>query len=189
MLQIQDFLVCERPIPNFIKEIDMENQVPTFRQMYFNDLAFKSLLQLAYGPIFFLIVVGIVEPMFRLIIASFTIPLSIIGILGSIYRYNSVRATFRDGITVKGKMLYRENIVTERSKNSSDVRKRAYFITVGYNVHGVEYKERIRLPGAPYFFGINHEGQEFDLVLKETSPKNVLIKHVYLDYDPTIPNK
>lgn len=167
----------------------MQNQIPTFRQMYFNDLAFKSLIQLSFGPIFFLIAVGIVEPMFRLIIASFTIPLSLIGIVSAIYYYNVIQSTFRDGLTVKGKMLFRENIVTERSKNSSAVRKRAYFITVGYNVHGVEYKERIRLPDAPFVLGIVKEGQEFDLVLKETSPKRVFIKHVYLDYDPTIPNE
>jgi len=167
----------------------MENQVPTFRQMYFNDLAFKSLLNLTFGPLFFWAAIFFIEPMFRLIVTGMTFPLSIIGLLGSIYRYNSVRATFRDGITIKGKMLFRENIVTERSKNSSSVTKRAYFITVGYNVQGVDYKERIRLPGAPYFYGINHEGQEFDLVLKETSPRNVLIKHIYLDYDPTIPEK
>jgi hypothetical protein len=162
----------------------MENQVPTFKQIYWNDLGFKSLINLSYGPIVFLIAVGIVEPMFRLIIASFTIPLSLIGIIASIYWYKSIRSTFRDGITVKGKMLFRENIVTERSKNSSAVRKRAYFITVGYNVNGVEYKNRIRLPDAPFLYGIVKEGQEFDLVLKETSPKNALIKHIYLDYVP-----
>lgn len=167
----------------------MQNQIPTFRQMYYNDLTFKSFIQLIYGPIIFLVAVGIVEPMFRSVIASFTIPLSIIGILCAIYRYNLIQSTFRDGVTVKGKMLFRENIVTRTSKNSSAAKKRSYYITVGYHVNGVEYKQRVRLPEAPFLLGINHEGQEFDLVLKETSPKNVFIKHVYLDYDPTIPNK
>lgn len=168
----------------------MENQIPTFKQIYWNDVAFKSLIQLIYGPIVFLIAVGIVEPMFRLIIASFTIPLSLIGVIASIYWYKSIQSTFRDGITVKGKMLFRENIVSN-SKNSSGSysKKRSYYITVGYQVHGVEYKERVRLPDAPFLYGINHEGQEFDLVLKESSPKNVLIKHIYLDYDPNIPNE
>lgn len=168
----------------------MENQVPTFKQIYWNDLAFKSWLQLTYGPIVFLIAIGIVEPMFRLVIASFTIPLSIIGALCAIYRYRLIQSTFRDGMTVKGKFLFRENIVSN-SKNSSGSysKKRSYYITVGYHVNGVEYKERIRLPDAPFLYGINQEGQEFDLVLKESSPKNVLIKHIYLDYDPTIPNE
>lgn len=164
----------------------MQNQIPTFRQMYYNDLIFKSFIQLSYGPLIFLVAVGIVEPMFRLVIASFTIPLSLIGIILAIYRYNLIKSTFQDGLSVKGKMLFRENIVTERAKNSSAVKKRAYYITVGYHVNGVEYKERIRLPEAPFLIGINHEGQEFDLVLKETSPKRVFIKHVYLDYDPTL---
>lgn len=168
----------------------MQNQIPTFRQMYNNDLIFKSFIQLAYGPILFLIAVGIVEPMFRLVIASFTIPLSIIGILCTIYRYNLIQSTFRDGMTVKGKFLFRENIVTNSKNNSGSYsKKRSYYITVGYHVNGVEYKERIRLPNAPFLYAINQEGQEFDLVLKETSPKRVFIKHVYLDYDPNIPNK
>jgi hypothetical protein len=167
----------------------MQNQIPTFRQMYYNDLIFKSFIQLSYGPIIFLVAVGIIEPMFRLIIASFTIPLSILGILLTIYRYKMIQSTFQDGMTVKGNFLSRENIVTERAKNSSAVRKRAYYITVGYNVQGVEYKQRIRLPEAPFLLGINHEGQEFDLLLKETSPKKVFIKHIYLDYDPAIPNE
>ncbi|HCR72383.1 MAG TPA: hypothetical protein DIW23_13120 [Anaerolineae bacterium] len=168
----------------------MQNQVPTFKQIYWNDLAFKSWLQLSYGPILFLIAIGIVEPMFRLVIASFTIPLSIIGILCAIYRYRLIQSTFRDGVTVKGKMLFREDIVTN-SKNSSGSysKKRSYYITVGYQVNGVEYKERVRLPDAPFLYGINKEGQEFDLVLKETSPKKVFIKHVYLEYAPNTPNK
>ena len=118
-----------------------------------------------------------------------TVPLSILGILLTIYRYKMIQSTFQDGITVKGKMLFRENIVTERAKNSSAVKKRVHFITVGYHLNGVEYQQRIRLPDAPYLYGINHDGQEFDVVLKETSPKNVFIKHVYLDYDPTLLNK
>ncbi len=167
----------------------MQNQIPTLKQIYHNDLAFKSWVQLIYGPILFLIAVGIVEPMFRLIIVSFAIPLSIIGVLCAVYRYNLIQSTFRDGITVKGKMLFREDIVTNTSKNSSSSKKRSYYITVGYQVSGVEYQQRIRLPDAPYFYGINKEGQEFDLVLKESSPKKVFIKHVYLDYAPNIPNK
>ncbi|KXK14431.1 MAG: hypothetical protein UZ14_CFX002001196 [Chloroflexi bacterium OLB14] len=167
----------------------MQNQIPTFKQIYSNDVSFKSLIQLIYGPLIFLIGVSIVEPMFRLIIAAFTIPLSLIGVIASIYWYKSIQSTFRDGITVKGKMLFRENIVTNTSKNSSSSQKRSYYITVGYQVSGVEYQQRIRLPDAPYFYGINHEGQEFDLVLKEATPQNVLIKHVYLDYDPNIPNE
>lgn len=168
----------------------MQNQIPTFRQMHSNDVIFKSFIQLSYGPILFLIAVGIVEPMFRLVIASFTIPLSIIVILCAIYRYRLVQSTFEDGMTVKGKFLFRENIVTN-SKNSSGSysKKRSYYITVGYHVNGVEYKERVRLPGAPFLYAITKEGQEFDLVLKETSPKRVFIKHIYLDYDPSIPNK
>ena len=168
----------------------MQNEVPTFKQIYHNDLAFKSLINLIYGPLIFWAAIFFIEPMFRLIVTAMTIPLSILGVIFAIFRYKSIQSTFRDGVTIKGKMLFREHIVTN-SKNSSGSysKKRSYYITVGYHVHGVEYKQRVRLPGAPYFYGINHEGQEFDLVLKETSPKNVLIKHIYLDYDPTIPRE
>jgi hypothetical protein len=168
----------------------MQNQIPTFRQIYYNDLAFKSLIQLIYGPLVFWAAIFFIEPMFRLIVTAMTFPLSLLGIIFSIYRYKSIRNTFEEGVTVKGKMLFREHIVSN-SKNSSGSysKKRSYYITVGYHVNGVEYKQRIRLPDAPFLYGIDHEGQEFDLVLKETSPKNVLIKHLYLEYDPSIPHE
>lgn len=167
----------------------MQNQIPTFRQMYYNDVIFESFIKMIYGPLIFWIAIFIVEPMFRLIVTAMTMPLSILGIILTIYRYKLIQSTFQDGTTIKGKMLFRENIVTSTSDNSSAAKKRSYYITVGYRVNGVEYKQRIRLPDAPYLYGINQEGQEFDLVLKETSPKRVFIKHVYLEYDPTIPNK
>lgn len=164
----------------------MQNEIPTFKQIYWNDVAFKSLIQLIYGPLVFWVAIFFVEPMFRLIVTGMTFPLILIGIIATIYRYKSIQSTFRDGITVKGKVLYRENIVTERSKNSSAVRRRAYYVTVSYNVQGVEYKNRMRIPDAPYLYGIKHDNQEIDLVLKESSPKNALMKHIYLEYDPSI---
>lgn len=161
----------------------MKNQVPTFRQIYFNDTAFKSLLSLFIFPLIFFGAVYLAEPSSIFFLPYCTLPLSALGLIFGIFRYISIQSTFRDGINVKCKLLSRENIVTVSSK------KRSYYVTIGYRVHGVEYQQQIQLPNAPYMFGINHENQEFDLVLKESSPLNVFIKHVYLDYDPTIPSE
>lgn len=166
----------------------MKNQVPTFQQMYFNDVIFKNFLQLAFGPIVFFIAIALVEPMFRLIIAAFTIPLSLIGIILVIHRYNLVRSTFRDGIAVKAKVLYRQNIANY-SENSRAVKSRSYYLNIGYKVHGVDYQKRVVLPTSFFLYGIKHDGQEFDVMVKETAPKHAFVRHIYLDYDPTTPNE
>jgi hypothetical protein len=166
----------------------MQNQVPTLRQIYFNDVLFESFVKMGFGSLFFFLVISFVEPMFRLIVGAFTIPLSLLGIFLTIYRYNLIRTTFQDGFMVKAKLLYRENIAVH-SENSSAVKSRKYYITIGYKVNGVDYKQTVRLPSSFFLFGIKHDGQEFDLMVKETSPKNAFLRHIYLEYDPTIPNE
>ena len=105
------------------------------------------------------------------------IGLAVVGVLWLAYRYNLVMSTFREGMTVKGKVTRIDRISTRTKRGG---RRHSYFAIVNYRVSGEEIENRIRLPGNPEFYAVG-EGMNIDLLLREEKPKTAFIKHIYLD--------
>jgi len=102
--------------------------------------------------------------------------LTVIGILWLVYRYNLIMTTFREGMTVIGKILDLETIKSTSSKGG---RRYSYYGKFAYTVQGELYEIRMRIADNPHLMGLS-KGGNIELVLHEEKPKTIFIKMLYL---------
>jgi len=155
----------------------MENQIPSLGKLFSRDIIIRNTIGMVLGPLIFFFTVRMMDSTTMFFLPYITLPITAIGIFVFIFRYFTVASTFRDGITVKGKVEHIEKIITRRKKGS---RRTSHYANISYSLSGEPHQSRIKLPGDPTFYGIS-DNQEIDLVLKEEKPKNAFIKHIYLD--------
>jgi hypothetical protein len=155
----------------------MNNPTPTFRDLYYNDFNIKSAVQMIVGSLLFQVVSYIGFEMFYLPFAMILFGLTLLGIIWLVYRYKLITTTFREGITVNGKILDLETISSSSGKSSS--RRYSYYGKFAYTVQGQPYEIRMRIADNPHLMGLT-EGGDIELVLREEKPKTVFIKMLYL---------
>ncbi|HNF94399.1 MAG TPA: hypothetical protein PKJ84_11120 [Anaerolineales bacterium] len=156
----------------------MNNKVPSFGQLYSTDYNIKSSVQMIFGSLLFQVIAyygfeqQIVPPLVAILAA-----LTVIGIIWLVTRYNLITSTFRDGITVTGKILDLETITSHSGKNNR--RRYTYYGKFAYTVQGQPHEIRMRIADNPHLMGLK-EGEDIELVLREEKPKTVFIKMLYL---------
>lgn len=155
----------------------MDNPTPTFRDLYYFDYNIKSAFQMIVGSLLFQVVSYIGFEMFYLPFAMILFGLTLIGIIWLISRYNLIMTTFREGITVIGKVLNLETITSSSGKGSG--RRYSYYGTFAYSVQGQPYEIRMRIADNPHLMGLT-KGGDIELVLREEKPKTIFIKMLYL---------
>lgn len=155
----------------------MDNPTPSFGRLYSTDYNIKSAVQMIFGSLLFQGVTyfGFDNQFYPPLVAVLA-ALTVIGILWLIYRYNFITATFRDGITVTGKILDLETI---KSNTSRGGQRYLYYGKFAYTVQGQPYEIRMRIADNPILMGLK-EGGNIELVLREEKPKTVFIKMLYL---------
>jgi len=144
--------------------------------MRYVDFTFKSAVSMIVGSLLFQFVTYMGFEQFYLPIVALTASLTVIGIFLFIYRYNLITSTFRDGITVTGKVL---DLQTTYSRSDGGGRRYQYYGKFGYNVQGRPYEINMRIADNPHLMGLE-KGGDVELVLKEGKPKTVFIKMLYL---------
>lgn len=154
----------------------MNNPTPKFSTLYYRDFNIKSASSMIVGSILFQFVTYLGFEMFYPPIVMILLGLAVIGFIWLIYRYNLIMTTFREGTTVRGRVLDTETMV---SRNENGSRRRSYYAKIAYNVSNESFETRLRLPGDPILYGIEENGS-VDLVLQEEKPKNFFIKSIYL---------
>lgn len=117
----------------------MDNPTPTFKDLYYFDFNIKSAVQMIVGSLLFQVVSYIGFEMFFLPFAMILFGLTLLGIIWLIYRYNLIMTTFREGITVIGKILDLETIKSTSSKGG---RRYSYYGKFAYTVQGQPYEIR-----------------------------------------------
>lgn len=157
----------------------MNNKTPSFGQLYSIDYNIKSAVQMIFGSLLLQVIIyfGFEQQIFPPMVAILA-GLTIIGIVWLITRYNLIMSTFRDGITVNGKILDLETI-TSKSGNNGTRRHYTYYGKFAYTVQGQPYEIRMRIADNPHLMGLK-EGEDVELVLREEKPKIVFIKMLYL---------
>lgn len=154
----------------------MDNPTPTFKNLYYSDYNIKSAVQMIVGSLLFQVVSYIGFEMFYLPFAMILFGLTLIGIIWLIYRYNLIMTTFREGITVIGKILDLETIKSTSSKGG---RRYSYYGKFAYTVQGQPYEIRMRIADNPHLMGLT-EGGDVELVLREEKPKTIFVKMLFL---------
>lgn len=155
----------------------MDQPTPTTGNLISRDYTVKNAIGLIIGP---LVLQAISFATTGQVFAPFALVLGVIVIAGIItlfHRYSVIMTTFREGITVRGKVVRTEKIFRRRKKGAN---RRSYFATVSYHVSGETHETRIRLPGEPNLYGIS-EGGDVEIIVKEEKPKTVFIKHLFLE--------
>jgi hypothetical protein len=155
----------------------MDKPTPTFRDLYYFDYNIKSAVQMIVGSLLFQVVSYIGFEMFFLPFAMILFGLTLIGIIWLISRYNLIMTTFREGITVIGKVLDLETITSSSGKGSG--RRYSYYGKFAYTVQGQPYEIRMRIADNPHLMGLT-EGGDIELVLRGEKPKTIFIKMLYL---------
>jgi hypothetical protein len=155
----------------------MDNRTPSLGKLFMNDRVIQNASTLTVAPILFQAVSYWGRGQFLQPLVTILTIVFVIGIGWLLYRYNVIMTTFRDGVTVRGRVTGIEKTVTRSKKGG---RRTSYFARVSYAVQGESFEERLRLPGDPISYGIS-EGNDVDLILNEEKPKTVFIKHIYLD--------
>jgi hypothetical protein len=155
----------------------MDSPTPTFGKLYSTDFNIKSAVQMIFGSLLFqgITYYGFENQFYPPLVASLA-ALTIIGFVWLIYRYNLITTTFREGITVIGKVLDLETIKSTSSKGG---RRYSYYGKFAYTVQGQPYEIRMRIADNPHLMGLK-EGGDIELVLREEKPKTVFIKMLYL---------
>jgi hypothetical protein len=145
--------------------------------MYYIDYNIKSAVQMIIGSLLFQVVsyLGFDGQIFLPWVAILA-GLTVIGIIWLITRYNLIKSTFRDGMTVVGKILNLETITTRTNKGG---RRYQYYGKFAYNVQGQPHEIRMRIADNPHLMGLEKDG-DIELVLREEKPKTVFIKMLYL---------
>lgn len=156
----------------------MERETPAFRKLFSVDLNIRSAIMMIIGPLLFqgVAYLGFENQFFPPLVAVLA-GLIVIGLVWLIFRYNLIRSTFRDGMTVKARVTDTETIITRSKKGG---RRRSHYAKLAYAVNGENFEQRLRLPGDPAFYGIS-EGGDVELILREEKPKTIFIKHMYLN--------
>jgi hypothetical protein len=155
----------------------MDNRTPSLGKLFMKDRIIQYAATLTVAPILFQASSYWERGQFSQSLVTISTIVFVIGIGWLLYRYNLIMTTFRDGITIRGKVTGIEKTVTRTKKGG---RRTSYFSRVSYTVLGESFEERVRLPGDPNSYGIS-EGKDVDLILNEEKPKTVFIKHIYLD--------
>jgi len=155
----------------------MEQSTPTFRKLISRDLNILYALMLIVIPIislvFSMILTGDLADAQVLCLGG----ASVIGAAWLIYRYNTIKTTFRNGMTVKGNVIRIERRTTrKRGKSASS----AFYAVVSYSVNNESFEERLRVPRSHEKYGVVKD-MTIDLILREEKPKTVFIKRLYLD--------
>ena len=162
----------------------MENQIPKITKLYFHDFVIKYSMNTIFSSVFVLAGMYWADPSTIKILPYITIPITLLGIVVFLLRYNFVASILREGIVIKGKVESLDRYERSEESASNISRKRvvnySYYVTISYVVGGESYKKSFRLPNSGFVYGI-HDKQEVDLMLKETSPRKVLIKNVYIN--------
>jgi hypothetical protein len=154
----------------------MNNKIPSFSTMRFMDFTIKSAVSMIFGSLLFQVVVYIGFEQFYPPLVAILAALTVIGIVMFVYRYNLIVSTFRDGITVTGKVLDLETISSRTDKGGH---RSVYYGKFSYTVQGQPYEIRMRIADNPYLMGLS-KGGDIELVLREEKPKTVFIKMLYL---------
>lgn len=154
----------------------MQKQTPSFSTLRYVDYTFKSAVSMIVGSLIFQVVTYMGFGQFYLPIVALTASLTVIGIIMFIYRYNLIMSTFRDGVTIIGKILDLETISTRTDEGS---RRRQYYGKFAYTVQGQSHEIRLRIADNPHLMGLE-KGGDIELVLREEKPKTVFIKMLYL---------
>lgn len=155
----------------------MNNPTPKFGKLYLSDSNIKSSIQMIFGSLLFQLVTYMGFEMFYPPIVIGLATLTVIGIIFFVYTYNLIMTTYREGITIKGKVIDIERFSVS-TKNGG--RKKRYYAVIQYMVGGEDYKKKFLLTAEPVFYGIT-QGEDVELILREEKPKTVFIKHIYLD--------
>lgn len=153
----------------------MDNQIPTFRNMYYMDYTMKSSVSMIFGSLLFQGITYFGFEQFYPPVVGILAALTVIGVMMLIYRYNLIVSTFRDGITVMAKIHDLETITSRDSKNRY---KSVYYGRFSYSVQGETHEIRTRIADNPALMGLK-KGGEVELVLREEKPKLVFIKMLY----------
>lgn len=155
----------------------MDNKIPSFRSMYSMDYTFKTAVSMIVGSLLFQVVAYIGFGQIFLPFVAILAVLTLIGAALFIYRYNLITSTFRDGITVTGKVLDLETVV--RKDNKGNYRNQ-YYGKFSYAVQGQPHEIRMRIADNPHLMGLR-EGGDIDLVLREEKPEIVFIKMLFVN--------
>lgn len=155
----------------------MDNPIPTFKDLYSNDFNIKSAVQMIFGSLLFqgIAYFGFENQFFPPLVASLA-ALTVIGIIWLFYRRNLITTVFREGVTVKGKVLDLETISSSTGKGGH---RYLYYGKFAYTVQGQPYEIRMRIPDNPQLMGLA-KGGDIELVLREEKPRTVFIKMLYL---------
>lgn len=160
----------------------MEQPTPTFRRLCTHDKNFQIALFLGVGPIIPFVYSRIKSGdlfAFQLDWQTMFLPiLSIVGIIWIAYQYSVVMTTFRDGVTVKGKIIRTEARQTKNYKKRRTYS--TYYAVVSYSFNNEAFERRLKLPGSPEKYGLAND-MIVDLILREEKPKTVYIRQLYLD--------
>ncbi len=156
----------------------MSNKTPSFRQLYSTDYNIKSSVQMIFGSLLFQVIAyyGFEQQILPPLVAILAV-LTVIGIVWFATRYNLIMSTFRDGITVTGKILDLETVTASSGKNNR--RRYTYYGKFAYTVQGQPHEIRMRIADNPHLMGLKEE-EDIELVLREEKPKTVFIKMLYL---------
>ena len=155
----------------------MDNKTPSFRSMYSMDYTFKTAVSMIVGSLLFQVVAYIGFGQIFLPFVAILAVLTLIGAALFIYRYNLITSTFRDGITVIGKILDLETVTSHSGKNNR--RRYTYYGKFAYTVQGQPHEIRMRIADNPHLMGLKEE-EDIELVLREEKPKTVFIKMLYI---------
>jgi len=162
----------------------MDNQFPNVRKLYSHDFVIKNSINVIVGSIIVLAGMYWADPSTMTVLPYITVPITLLGIMVFAIRYNTVTSTLRDGIVVKGKVesmdRYERTVDNSSSSPLRKPKRYSYFVNISYTVNGETYKKRFRLPNSGFVYDIRDQ-QEIELMLKETSPRAVLIKNVYIN--------
>ena len=155
----------------------MDNPTPGIGKLITRDHAIQNALATTLFPPLFLLINYFMKINFNSILFYIIAALPAVGFAWLIIRYMNIMSAFREGITIKGRVVKTETRVTHSRKGG---RKTRHYATISYTVSGENYEQRIQLAHAPGDYGLD-DGNMVDLILREEKPKTVFIKHIYLD--------
>lgn len=108
--------------------------------------------------------------------------LAAVAVLFLIWRYTQVRLVLEQGLEIRGKVEDLEAIAISTSNDSHITSQRTYrhvhYMTVRYEVHGVEQEVRLKLPSSGFTYGLT-KGGPVDLLVLSSKPRRPLVRAVY----------
>ena len=109
---------------------------------------------------------------------------SAVSALVLVRRYLLVKKILGEGSAVKGTAVKVDRYDSNRDRNSSTstlqfTTSYVYYVTIRYEVQGVERKVRLKLLFSPGTYGIKEDG-EVELLVLDAKPRKPLIRAMYL---------